>query len=592
MSETLLSRFRETADRFSGKEAVRYSDSDGSVSVSYSELLQRTDRLSASFVRLGLMAGDRIAIVGENGLEWALTDFAAMGAGCVTVPTYPTLPGSQTAYILRDSGARAAVARGQDQLEKILEVAEECPDLRIVIAAGGEAEGAVSFAELESREMDEESNQEAQRRREALSADDTATLIYTSGTTGHPKGVILTHSNFLSNMDSCKLAIEMGESDLLLSFLPLSHVFERMAGHFLPLTSGSAVVYSRGLRYLAQELGSVRPTVMACVPRFYESLQERILKAVESSSSLRQTLFGWSFKQGRKRSRIERSGGTPGLGLRLSNGLADRLVFSKLKARVGGRLRFFVSGGAPLAESTAEFFHAAGILILEGYGLTETSPVISVNTEREFRFGTVGKPVSDVEVKIAEDGEILTRGGHVMQGYFKLPEETAAVLDEDGWFHTGDLGELSADRFLTITGRKKNLLKLSSGKYVAPEPIENLLKASAYIAEAVVIGDAQKFAGAVIVPSFEALEGFAEREGIAFESRSELVKEERVRRLIRQEIDQLSGGLADFERIRVFLLLDREFTIESDELTPTMKVKRTEALGALSAEIEALYANA
>ncbi len=591
MSDTLIARFRETAARIPDKEAAQYSDGKTTVSVTYGELLERIDRLAAGLVRLGLAQGDRVAILSENCLEWAMIDFAAISAGCVTVPIYPTLPASQAAYILRDAEARAAFVRGKEQLEKIAAVRDECPDLDFVIAADGETEGSVPFESLEAEDPEPSAVEETERRRNELSQDDTATLIYTSGTTGNPKGVILTHGNFLANMRSCLQVLKVEDSDLFLSFLPLSHVFERMAGHFLPLTTGCAVAYSRGLRYLAGELGTVAPTVMACVPRFYESLQERILKSVESSSGLKKAIFGWSMEQGRKKSARIRDGKPIGFGLKVASGLAHKLVFQKLHERVGGRLRFFISGGAPLALSTAEFFHAAGILILEGYGLTETSPVISVNHENGYRFGTVGPVIPDIETRIAEDGEILTRGEHVMQGYFKLPEETASVIDGDGWFHTGDLGEFDADGFLTITGRKKNLLKLSNGKYVAPEPIENMLKASQYIAEAVVIGDAQKVAGAVIVPSFPALEEFAQREELPTEPIEELVNHSKTRSLYREEIDKHTGELADFERIRVFLLMEREFDIEADELTPTLKVKRKEALAPLQEKIDALYAS-
>ena len=591
MSDTLIARFRETAARIPDKEAAQYSDGKTTVSVTYGELLERIDRLAAGLVRLGLAQGDRVAILSENCLEWALIDFAAISAGCVTVPIYPTLPASQAAYILRDAEARAAFVRGKEQLEKIAAVQDECPDLDFVIAADGETEGSVPFESLEAEDPEPSAVEETERRRNELSQDDTATLIYTSGTTGNPKGVILTHGNFLANMRSCLQVLKVEDSDLFLSFLPLSHVFERMAGHFLPLTTGCAVAYSRGLRYLAGELGTVAPTVMACVPRFYESLQERILKSVESSSGLKKAIFGWSMEQGRKKSARIRGGKPIGFGLKVASGLAHKLVFQKLHERVGGRLRFFISGGAPLALSTAEFFHAAGILILEGYGLTETSPVISVNHEEGYRFGTVGPVIPDIETRIAEDSEILTRGEHVMQGYFKLPEETASVIDGDGWFHTGDLGEFDEDGFLTITGRKKNLLKLSNGKYVAPEPIENMLKASQYIAEAVVIGDAQKVAGAVIVPSFPALEEFAQREELPTEPIEELVNHSKTRSLYREEIDKHTGELADFERIRVFLLMEREFDIEADELTPTLKVKRKEALAPLQEKIDALYAS-
>ncbi|MBT5536092.1 long-chain fatty acid--CoA ligase, partial [Candidatus Poribacteria bacterium] len=426
-------------------------------------------------------------------------------------------------------------------------------------------------------------------RRENLTPDDTVTLIYTSGTTGAPKGVILSHANFLSNVAAGLQVLHITEDDLFLSFLPLCHVFERMAGHYLPMVAGACVAYSRGLRYLVDELRAVSPTVMACVPRFYESLQERVLKNVESAPSARQKVFRWAMAQGAARSERVRAGAAVGPVLGVKDHVAHKLVFHKLHETVGGRLRFFISGGAALPQSTAEFFHAAGILILEGYGLTETSPVIAVNAEDNYRLGTVGQPIPGIEVRIDDDGEIVTRGPHVMGGYYGLPEDTEEAIDADGWFHTGDLGDLE-DGYLRITGRKKHLFKLSNGKYIPPEPIENALKASAYIAEAVVIGEGERVAGAIIVPAFAALEGVVPGTAGTDSSRSELIGQAAVRKLYREEIDRVTTHLADFEKVRLFLLVDREFTIESGELTPTLKVKRNDVLAGLADEIAGLYA--
>lgn len=594
---TLIHAFDETVSRHGDAEFLRYHDGTEYVSLSYSAVAARIERVATGLIALGLDEGDRIAILSENRPEWAITDYAAMCAGLVTVPLYPTLPPQQIAFILRDSEARAIVVSTESQLAKIREIRQNLPQLNILIAMdlenSAETNDAIPFAEVENRfGTKEEAHRELLVRRKALQPEQVVTFIYTSGTTGNPKGVILSHDNFLSNVQAGLQVLRVTSNDVFLSFLPLCHVFERMAGHYLAMVAGAAIGYSRGLRYLVDELKLVRPTVMACVPRFYESLQERILKKVEGDPPARQKVFHWAMRQGTAVSRTVRENRRVGALLSLKNAIAQKLVFHKLQETVGGRLRFFVSGGAPLALSTAEFFHAAGILILEGYGLTETSPVIAVNGEDDYRFGTVGKPIPGIEVAIADDGEILTRGRHVMKGYFRLPEETEATIAPDGWLHTGDLGELDADGFLKITGRKKNLLKLSNGKYVAPEPIENLLKASPYIAEAVVIGDARKVAGALIVPSFPVLQDFAQREGIPTDPRSHLVKHPTVQKLYRQEIDRVTPDLADFERIRVFLLTDREFTIESGELTPTLKVKRREVLAAYSDAVEGLYSGA
>lgn len=589
---TILGAFLRSVSHYRDKEFVRYHDGERWVSLTYGAFAERVERLGAGLVSLGFEPGDRLALLSENRLEWSLVDYAAMSAGLITVPLYATLPAVQLAYILRDSEAKGVVVSTPTQAAKIAEVRADCPHVKFVVCMDPEAvvevEGASSLADVE-RLATEESLRILRDRREGVRAEDVLTFIYTSGTTGHPKGVILTHDNFLSNVQGSLEVLEITSEDLFLSFLPLSHVFERMAGHFLPMYTGATIVYSRGLRFLVNELKEVSPTVMACVPRFYESLQERILKNVASQPALRQRVFHWAMKEGLVKSRAFRGRRPIGPWTKAKNALAHKLVFHKLHEAVGGRLRYFVSGGAPLAISTAEFFHAVGVLILEGYGLTETSPVISVNREHNFRFGTVGLPIPGVEVKIAPDGEILTRGRHVMKGYFKREEETAEAIDPDGWFHTGDLGDLDDDGFLRITGRKKNLLKLSNGKYVAPEPIENALKASPYIAESVVFGDAQRVAGALIVPAFAALEELAQREGYPTD-RAELVKHPMVRKLYRQEIDRLTPHLADFERIRLFLLLDRELSVEAGELTPTLKVRRKEVLNAYADQIAALYA--
>ncbi|GIX07873.1 MAG: AMP-dependent synthetase [Candidatus Poribacteria bacterium] len=554
---TLVTALHQTVSRHPHKEFIRFHDGSGYASVTFQEFADRVERLASVFIARGLEPGDRVAILGENRLEWAIADYAAMSAGLISVPIYPTLPANQARYILNDSQARGIVLSSRTQAEKVAEIRQDCPSLELLVTMDTDAapllDGAEALEVLLNRPeaTDATARNELLARRDRVSPEDTVTFIYTSGTTGNPKGVILTHDNFISNIQGTLEVLDIGAGDTLLSFLPLSHVFERMVD-FLAMYVGATIVYSRGLRYLADELREVAPTVMACVPRFYESLQARVLKSAEEAPALRRRLFYWAMKQGDKAGRRLREGRRVGPLLSLERSLADRLVLHRLREAVGGRLRFFISGGAPLAVSTAEFFHAAGILILEGYGLTETSPVIAVNRPDHFKFGTVGPPIPGVEVKIADDGEILTRGRHVMKGYYRLPEETKRAIDPDGWFHTGDLGELDEDGFLKITGRKKNLFKLSNGKYVAPEPIENALKASPYIAEAVVIGESQKAAGAIIVPSFPALEEFAQREGIPIQPRSEMVRHPLVQKLYRQEIARLTRDFADYERIRVF----------------------------------------
>jgi long-chain acyl-CoA synthetase len=413
------------------------------------------------------------------------------------------------------------------------------------------------------------------RRAAEVEPDSLATLIYTSGTTGEPKGVMLTHRNIVSNVHASRAVFkDIASDDLALSLLPLAHIFERMAGFYTMLDYGVGIAYAEGPEQLVANMNEVRPTVMCLVPRVYEKMYGRIHEKVASDPPLRQRIFRWAIGVGTEafHCRVEKR--APGPLLRLRNAVADRLVFSKIKQRVGGRMRLFVSGGAPLAREIAEFFGAAGLLVLEGYGLTETSPVITCNRPDDLKPGTVGKPIPGVEVNIAEDGEILTRGPHVMKGYFKKPEATAEVIDADGWFHTGDVGIVDRDGFLVITDRKKDIIVTSGGKNIAPQPIENRLKTSKYIAEVVMIGNRRHFPAALVVPSFEHLEPWARARAIPFSSREELIARHEVLELYDRTIEELSRDLAQFERIKKVALLPKEFSIESGELTPKLSVRR------------------
>jgi long-chain acyl-CoA synthetase len=404
---------------------------------------------------------------------------------------------------------------------------------------------------------------------------DVATLIYTSGTTGDPKGVMLTHDNLVSNvMSSTRLFAGLGTKDTALSFLPLCHVFERMGGHYVMLRLGVTIAYAESVDKVPSNMTEVKPTLMLSVPRLYEKMYARVNEKVAGDPPLRQKVFRWAMGVGAEafRHRVART--APGAWLKLRLALADKLVFAKIKERVGGRIRLFISGGAPLAREIAEFFGAAGLPILEGYGLTETSPVIAVNLPNRMKPGTVGPPLEGVEVKIAEDGEILTRGPHVMKGYYKKAEATAEVIDKDGFFHTGDIGLLDPDGFLAITDRKKDILVTSGGKNIAPQPIENRLKTDKFFAEVVMIGNKRNYPAALVVPSFEALEPWAKAQGISFKAREDLVEKPEVVSFYHTRIAALLPELAQFERIKKVTLLPKEFTLESGELTPTLKVKR------------------
>ena len=587
---TLISMFEDAVEQYGDKPALAHKPRGGTYeNISYTEFGASVDALSQGLNALGVQKGDRVAILSENRPEWAISDFGILKAGAVNVPMFSTLTAAQVGYILKDSGAKIICVSTEKQLEKCVAIRDEVPTLEQIIifdAVEGETpEGVIQWTavcEMAGEEVESGSHE-----------DDVATIIYTSGTTGNPKGVMLTHANFIFNLQACKSLIDVSETDVLLSFLPLSHVFERLGGHYVPLFSGAKIAYAESTFTVAQNMQEVAPTVMLSVPRLYETMHERILRAVQEGSSVKQKIFHWGVSVGSAVSSAIQQGKKPSAILQLQQGIADKLVFAKLKAATGGRLRFFVSGGAALPQSIAEFFHAAGILILEGYGLTETSPVISLNYPEKWKFGTVGAHVPGVEVEIAEDGEILTRGPHVMKGYFNNESETAEVIDEDGWFHTGDIGVVDEDGFIKITDRKKNIIVLSNGKNVAPQPIESALVQSPFISQIMVIGSERKNLAALIVPNFDALEAWASDSdtggGIDTDDLSAMLQTREVQQHIQGEIRSRLTDFADFEQVRRFTLLEKEFSQEEDEMTPTLKLKRNVIMEKYGDVIEGMY---
>jgi long-chain acyl-CoA synthetase len=556
--------------------------------ISSEELRRAVEELSMGLRALGVEKGDRVALLSENRPEWAYADLATLCAGAVDVPIYPNLPPAQVLYVLNDSQAKAVLVSTPAQAAKVAEVRARAPHLRHVIRFDGPPppplpsgaavqDGTLSLEEVRARGRQAlAADREAVKRRAAeVRPDDLATLIYTSGTTGDPKGVMLVHDNIVSNVHGALAAFgDFGPADVALSFLPLCHIFERMGGHYLMLHQGVTIAYAESVEKVPANMVEVRPTIMLSVPRLYEKMYARVQEKVAADPALRQKIFRWALGVGRRafQARVEHRDAGPLL--RAQRALADRLVFGKIRARTGGRLRLFVSGGAPLAREIAEFFGAVGLIILEGYGLTETSPVIAVNRPDRMKPGSVGPPLDNVEVKIAEDGEILTRGPHVMKGYYNKPEATADVLERDGWFHTGDVGLLDGDGFLVITDRKKDIIVTSGGKKIAPQPIESLLKTHPLIAEIVMIGNKRNFPSALVVPNFDNLAKWGREHGVSAPSTEDLVRDERVVALYDRTVTDLTQHLAQFERIKKIALLPREFTLEAGELTPTLKVKR------------------
>ena len=550
--------------------------------------------LSLGLNGLGVQPGDRVAILSENRPEWAIADFAILCAGAWSVPIYPTLPAAQVAPLLADCGARAIFVSNLEQLGKILTVRGQLPELDHVILIEGNPPrepGFASFHEVVDRGRPTLATSPGvfDQRAARVRSDDVATIIYTSGTTGEPKGAMLTHGNFVFNVLSACEVIPFTADAVALSFLPLSHVFERMLDYSY-FQKTASIAYAESIDKLAKNFLEVDPVCFGAVPRVYEKVYDRITTKAAAGSAVKRKLFDWAVGVGRRRvPYLERGETLPG-GLAWQAGVADALVLKKIRAALGKNFRFAVSGGAPLSRDLAEFFIGAGVQVYEGYGLTETSPVICVNGPGRWRLGTVGKAIRGVEVQIAADGEILTRGPHIMKGYFKKPQATADAIDAAGWFHTGDIGEIH-DGYLSITDRKKDLIVLAGGKKAAPQPIENDLKKSPYIALPIVIGDRQKFLAALIVPNFEKLRQWADARRLQV-SWDALDAHPDVRRLFQAEIDANNADRPHHEQIRAFALLPSDLTVEDGSITPTLKVKRRILESRYASLIERMYAEA
>jgi len=591
---TIPAMFRRTVERFGDRNSLLHKANGKWIPITYRELENQVVQLALGLAELGLGGGDRLALLAENRPEWAVTDLAVVSLGAVNVPLYATLPAPQVEYILADSGAQMLMVSGQKQLDKALEIRQRLPNLRCILTMDRLAEpveGVVTYADAIARGAAHlKGREEFNRRAEAVRPSDLATIIYTSGTTGEPKGAMLTHDNFTSNAQSVETFVEVGPEDLFLSFLPLSHVFERMAGHYLPLSAGASVAYAESVFTVQSNMVEVRPTVMASVPRLYESIHSRLLDGIAKRPDKERKTAEWALRVGWEYYRKRVEGKSAGLLTTLQHLVADRLVLQKLREKVtGGRLRFFISGGAPLPIQTAEFITSMGLHILEGYGLTETSPVICVNRPAKTKIGTVGPPIPGVEVKIAADGEILSRGPHIMLGYYNKPGDTAQAIDPEGWFHTGDIGKIDEEGYLKITDRKKDILVLANGKNVAPQPIEAKLKASQYIGSVVLFGDREPQVVALLVPDMDHLKQWARKQGLEVKDEAALLKDAKVKKLYRDEIEANSKDLADFEKVRRFTLLAQEFTQERGELTPTLKIKRQVVKKNYAAEIQAMY---
>jgi long-chain acyl-CoA synthetase len=547
---------RASARRWPDNLAMIWHGKEDVERLNYTELLEKVRAYVGAVSTLGLQRGDRVCIQGENCVEWAWTDWACQCLGIVVVPIYPTLPSDQSQYIVRNCGARVVFVGGEDQAAK----SEGLPDVRVVQLKDGEG----SMAELADARESIPSEAEFHRQIDIAEPSDIASCIYTSGTTGDPKGAMLAHSCYTQLCESILTWIDINERDLFLSWLPMSHVYERVAGQVLPLSCGGGIAYVHSLRTIQPDMVLFKPTIMLCVPRMLEAMRDRTLDGVAKLSVPKKALFNWAYDQGRRKL----AGRTGPLHF-----LADRLVCAQLREKMGGRMRFFVSGGSALAPAVSEFYLSMGMVVLQGYGLTETTAVASVNHPDRNRPHTVGEPIPCVETKIAADGEILFRGPSRMVGYYNMPEATEKAIDADGWFHSGDVGAWDGHS-LTITDRKKDIIVLGNGKNVAPQPIENKLRESPYIADVVLLGDGKDHVSGIVVPDFEAIRRKMEEQGVEAPSDADMVALEPVRMLIKGEISKVNQTLADFERVKKHAVLDHAFSVENGELTPTLKVKR------------------
>ena len=569
--ECLLS----SADRFRQSKAQLFRGSAGWEAITSEEMLRRIAGLSRALGEMGIAAGDRVAIFSANRPEWHIADFAILGIGAVDVPIYFRESNDRLIFILNHSGARVVFVAGEEQAEKIMACRGQLLTVEHVIVAATEKKYGSDALRYETLIASADESEVAlyRKRVKELSPDLLATIIYTSGTTGDPKGVMLSHSNLSSNALDVPVGDGFESGDVALSFLPISHVFERIVD-YLYLFRGVSVAYVEAMESLPQALLEVRPNEMAAVPRVFEKLYANIISRGHERGGFERAVFDWAMRVAARSVKWRGYDRPVAPWIRVEWSIANKLVFSKIRKGIGGRFKQFISGGAPLAKELSEFYWSIGIPVYQGYGLTEASPVVATNCEGANRIGTVGRAVPNVNIHIADDGEIMVQGPNVMQGYYRRPLETSAVLSPDRWLATGDIGQLDSAGYLTITDRKKDLLKTSGGKLVAPQPIENSLKMSPYIQAAAVVGDRRRFIAALIVPNFASVASLAASRRMQFASHVELAQSSWVRDLISREVDKVNQHLAQYETIKRFVVLDSDFSFDSGELTYTMKLKR------------------
>ncbi|MCD6150593.1 MAG: long-chain fatty acid--CoA ligase [Deltaproteobacteria bacterium] len=595
----LVQMFFDQVDRYGNDRAMMVKRGGAYADISWNEWAEEVRHIAAGLLSRGLQPGDKVALLSENRPEWAFIDLAILNTGGADVPVYPTNRPSQVVYIVNDSESAVIFVSTEEQLRKVLEVKKSCSRLKTIVVIDHGVDDALladesvitlSFLEAEGKSWLQQNPGKLDEFKAQIKADDLATIIYTSGTTGDPKGVMLTHENFYRNCQGSATRNEVNHDDIALSHLPLSHVLERMSGYYLMIYVGATIAYAEAIDTVPLNMEEVGPTIMISVPRLFEKIYAKIYDAALHSSGLKRRLMFWAFGVADKIAVCKEGKKEPSAFLDWQYGLAKKLVFSKMGEKLGGRLRFFVSGGAPLPKKIAEFFYATGYFILEGYGLTETSPVLAVNTPEELKFGTVGKLIPDVQVKIADDGEILAKGPNITPGYYNNPEATRDAF-VDGWFCTGDIGNLDDEGYLSITDRKKDLIVTAGGKNIAPQHLENLLKMDEYISEVMLYGDKQRFVSALLVPDYESLEEYALDHDVLYTDIRGLLEDPEIIRLFEQRLEKVQeeNEIPHYEQVKKFILLDSDFSMDKEEITPTLKLRRKIVTAKYQQQLDALY---
>lgn len=578
MFQSLTHMLFNSIEKYPEKDALRFRRAGQLRHYTYREFGEMIQALTHGLKEMGLKAGDKIAILSNNRPEWTIADFAGLSLRCVIVPIYQTLPPNQIAYILKDSETRAIFVEDESQFEKIVQIKEKLPGLKFVFSfqeiAGSEGH-VQSFDELMAKGKEHHAQHPNffQESIKKIEPKEICSMVYTSGTTGDPKGVMLHHHGFITDIINADAVLNIIADDVFLSFLPLSHLYERLAGHWTPMYKGATIHYSQSIDTVIDDIAEAKPSVIVSVPRLYEKISARVLEQVEHGSAVKQKIFYWALEVGRKYhdQKIE---GRISFKIKQQHKLANKLVFQKIKNKMGGNLRFPIAGGAPLAVETLKFFEALDMQIVEGYGMTETHLIITLTPAGKSRYGSCGKPIKEVQVKIAHDSEVLIKGPTVMAGYFKKPDLTKETIDKEGWLHTGDIGHLDDDNYLYLTDRKKNILITSGGKNIASAPIENALKASKYIDEVCLIGNNRKFISALVVPNYENLKKWANKHKLDVPDNKKMVDHPDVKNFVWQEVEQLQSNFARFEQVKKIALLPEPLTIDKGELTPSLKVKR------------------